>query len=571
MTEKNPVATPSKQWAAQSKTWDLVDTLWGGTAAMRSAGKVYLPQEPAETETAYFNRLERSVLTPMYPDTVKKLMGKIMRMPVVLEDDVPSGVIRYMNDVDAQGTDINEWTMRIGQSALNHGVTFILVDSPNVQEIEQARAEPVTRADAINGTMRPYAVHVKAPQLIGWKSKVQDGQVILTQARIVMISEEDSPENEFETITVERIHVWDIGRKRVYRKIEKKDTDSEEWILESDGTVDLDFIPLLPVYGYQHGFMVGHPPLLDVAYLNITHWQSDSDQRHILHVARVPMLFGSGLGDDERGDFQIQVGPNTMTRGPQGSDMKYVEHSGAGIEAGAFDLETLESRIAKLGLNMVIRRPTGDVTATSRALDQAETDSPLGMFARHLEAKLEDMLDLFALILDLGEDAGGSVTVFKDFTITQRDADDIKALADMRARSDISQQTYWLELKRRGLLNEDFDPDKEIDLLDLEFQDSEPGLTEEEANAANKVGDETEPADGHTHVLQANGFTNIVDGHRHSWEPTGSETSEDNGHKHRLRGIADGQSNSRQGQQDEGTAPAGQSGQVSSSTDSGGE
>lgn len=541
MTEKFPVATPSTQWNAQSKTWDLVDSLWGGTQTMRNAAQLYLPQEPAETETAYFNRLARSVLTPMYPDTIKKLMGKIMRMPVVLEDDVPPGVMRYMEDIDAEGTDINEWTMRIGQAALNHGVTYILVDSPNVETVEAEREKPVTRADAINGTMRPYAVHVKSPQVLGWKSEVRNGQVVLTQVRILMISVEDSPEDEFTNVEVTRIHVWEIGRKRIYRLVKGSEKEEDEWVLESDNVVELDFIPLIPIYGQQFSFMVGRPPLLDVAYLNVTHWQSDSDQRHILHVARVPILFGSGLGDDERGDFQIQVGPNTMTRGPQGSDMKFVEHTGAGIEAGAVDLETLESRIAKLGLNMVIRRPTGDVTATSRALDQAETDSPLGMFARQLEHQLEKMLDLFALILDLGEDAGGSVTVFKDFTITQRDADDIKALADMRTRGDISQLSYWEELKRRGLLNEDFDPETEVDLLDLEYQDGVPGFTEEELDSANKVGDETGDADGHTHILQANGFTNKVDGHRHKWEPTGSETTDGPDHEHPLRGIADGQ------------------------------
>jgi hypothetical protein len=383
---------------------------------------------------------------------------------------------------------------------------------------------------------------------------------------------EDSDEDEFTQVEVTRIHVWEIGRKRVYRK----DVDADgnvEWVLEQDVDVQLPLIPLIAIYSHKLSFMIGEPPLLDVAWLNVSHWQSDSDQRHILHVARVPLLFGSGLGNEERGDFQIQVGPNTMTRGPQGSDMKYVEHSGAGIEAGAKDLEVLEARMAKLGLNMIVRgtRVGGNETATARVLDQSESDSPLGMFARHLEAKLEDMLDLFALILDLGEDAGGSVTLFKDFSITQRDADDVKSLADMRTRGDISQITYWEELKRRNLLNEDFDAEKEIDLLDLEYQDSEPGLTEGEADAANKVGDETGVEDGHTHVLQANGFTNIVGDHRHQWEPTGTATSTADGHSHPLRGIADGQTNSRQGQQEEGAASAGQSSQGNQQSDSGGE
>jgi hypothetical protein len=36
--------------------------------------------------------------------------------------------------------------------------------------------------------------------------------------------------------------------------------------------------------------MMGISPLRDLAYLNVKHWQSQSDQDTILHVARVPIL-----------------------------------------------------------------------------------------------------------------------------------------------------------------------------------------------------------------------------------------------------------------------------------------
>ena len=39
--------------------------------------------------------------------------------------------------------------------------------------------------------------------------------------------------------------------------------------------------------------------MIDLAWLNLAHWQSASDQRHILHVARVPFLFGRGLSEGE--------------------------------------------------------------------------------------------------------------------------------------------------------------------------------------------------------------------------------------------------------------------------------
>jgi hypothetical protein len=537
--KKNPVAIESQWWQNMQATWHLVHSLWGGTDAMRVAGRTYLPQEPAEPEAAYRNRLAKSVLTPIYMDTIKKLMGKIMRQPVVLEEDVPPSVIRYMSDIDTMGTDINEWTKRIGEAALNDGVTYILVDAPNADQQRAVTGTNVTFLDTLQGRTRPYAVHVAADQVIGWKSKTVDGRSVLTQVRIYCITEEDG-DDEFSTVEVHRIHVIEQNRKRTYLRVVEED-GSTDWVLEEDLATDFDNIPLIAVYGGQPiGFMKGQPPLLDVAHLNVAHWQSDSDQRHITHVARVPLLFGSGLGEDED-DFQIEIGPNTMTKGPMGSDMKYVEHTGNSIEAGLMDLEILESRMAKIGLNMVIRRATGDVTATSRALDQAETDSPLGMFARHLESKLEEMLDWFAWIIDRKTDEGGSVTVFKDFTIGARDADDIKALADMRVRGDISQRTFWEECKRRGLLADNFDAEKEIDLLDLEYQDGMLGLSEEEDNAANHIGDTTGNTDGHTHVLQANGFTNVVNGHRHTWEPTASVTSVDDGHSHSLGGIGDGE------------------------------
>jgi hypothetical protein len=310
MTEKNSVAKPSSQWEAQKPVWDLVNTLTGGTRAMRAAGTEYLPQEPKESEEAYRNRLSRSVLTPLYEDTLNKLIGKIMKQPVVLGEDVPASIAKYQDDIDAAGTDINEWTKRIGFWSMNHGVTYMLVDAPNKQAVAEREGRAVSRADVLKGDLRPYAVHVKAPQLLGFKTEVVDGQVRLTQARIYMVDEEDVPGDEFAQQAVERIHVWEIGRHRTYQLVTDKDTKEKEWMLEEDVTTDLDIIPLIPVYGKHVDFMLGTPTMLDIGYLNIAHWQSDSDQRHILHVARVPILFGSGLGNDERSNFVLEVGPN---------------------------------------------------------------------------------------------------------------------------------------------------------------------------------------------------------------------------------------------------------------------
>ena len=56
------VATPTGTVIAAESARALPRTLMGGTDAMRVKGTVYLPQEMAESTTAYQIRLKRSFL-----------------------------------------------------------------------------------------------------------------------------------------------------------------------------------------------------------------------------------------------------------------------------------------------------------------------------------------------------------------------------------------------------------------------------------------------------------------------------------------------------------------------------
>lgn len=82
--------------------------------------------------------------------------------------------------------------------------------------------------------------------------------------------------------------------------------------------------------------MRGSPPLLNLALLNIKHWQSQSEQDNILHVARVPLLVAYGLADGET----LTIGSSSATRfdDRQRQGLEYVEHTGAAIEAGKISL-----------------------------------------------------------------------------------------------------------------------------------------------------------------------------------------------------------------------------------------
>lgn len=526
------VAQPSPAYRSMSNDWAMVSVLWAGTSALRVPGvaKQFLPQYPKETDDDYRARLTQSVLTNFYRTTIKRAVGKIFKQPIVLNDDVPPGVRDLEDNIDERGGDISSFGLEVAEAAMNYGMTHILVD------YQQVSAEELAAMDTPNGgllrelsmNLRPYWVHVKPTQLIGWKSRIVGGKFELTQIRIYEEVEVDDPNNEFGQTCVKRVRVYDVpGRIRVFELQTNATTKQEEWVLRSDdamywpGGKQLDRIPLVTIYTNKRAEMQAEPMLADMAHLNVAHFQSDSDQRNILHVVRVPILFYKATSSDDEDDFELNVGPFVVTRGGPESDLKYVEHQGGSIEAGNKDLADLEARMGEMAMALVMRQQPGNPTATGAAIDSAETDSPLHSVALALQDGIDRALDLTSLWLNGEEDTGGTCRVNTDFGLSQASAEHIKTLTDARRNGDISRETYWNELMRHGYLVDTFDPQVEADRLELEASGL-GGLGS--PDMSNAPGDETEPADGHTHTLEANGQTNTVDGHFHTWTPQGDMT-----------------------------------------------
>jgi hypothetical protein len=468
-------------------------------------------------------------------------------------EDVPQELRKYEVNIDNQGTSLNVFARNVLESAIDDGVTHILVDYSDTQNVEGDFTDgSLTIEQEEKLGVRPYARHVKAADLIGWKWQISNNKKVITQVRIQEFVKVEGAD-EFSQVTKQRIRVIEPFIQRVYEKVEQEDKvnkdGEEEWRLIDAKVTTMGVVPLVTLYTNKIGFLLGQPLLTDIAHLNVAHWQSDSDQRNILHIARIPILFATGFGDDDS-QVTIEIGSNTFAKAPKGATLAYVEHTGKGIEAGVNDLKDLEERIQLLGMELLVKRPQGNVTATARTLDQAEADSELGLIAKELENALNHMLDLFGKWLGLGDDGGGSVEVFKDFGIESEDLQDVDLLLRARMAGEISQMTFWDEIKRRGLLSDSFNAETEIDLLDIESggsvnesdsseddEDEIPGTAKERRNQA---GDVTASTDGHYHTLQDGGQTSPVtdpdtgETHFHTWDELAIRTSVDDAHSHIL-------------------------------------
>ena len=454
MIPNSDIDTPCAACQAMEKARELPRTLMGGTTAMRAASGRYLPREPAETAQAYLDRLNRSVLFNAYRQAVRTLTGKVFSKPLVL--DTPSPDIRtWCQDIDLAGRDLHNFARDVLEDAF-YGVSYILVDHP-------PRPQGLSLAQERQSGARPYFVHVPSASLIGFRTDRQNGAERLVQARILESAQ--IPDGTYGDKTVSQVRVLELapgedGLERcVYTVWRQSPDDPGLWAVmpELSGVMSLNFIPLVPVYTNRTGFMQGTPPLIDLADLNAAHWRSSSDQETILHFTRVPLLFGKCLGPDAA---RLEIGPNRMIRceAPE-AELKYVEHSGSSIAAGRQALMDLEDRMAALALEPLVPR-TGSQTATARAIDAAQAHCTLQAWALGLEDALKLALRYLGAWAGLPPKACGQARLTTDYGLSL-DPTELTQLTQAYQAGLLSRQTVWSEMIRRGLLDDQFNPEEE--------------------------------------------------------------------------------------------------------------
>ncbi|WP_256665313.1 DUF4055 domain-containing protein [Pseudomonas sp. SLFW] len=429
--------------------WDIVDPLMGGTSAMRVAGAKLLPKWPKEEREDYDSRVKQSTLLPAYSETVKNMTGRVFAEPLVLSDDIPESLQQYAENIDRQGNNLQVWAQTFFANALARGLCHVLVDYPQTVGPD-GKALIRTRAEEQAARVRPYVILIHAQQVLGWRSASQAGEHVLTQFRYIETVEED--DGAFGTKSIQQIRVLTPGAWATYRK----SNDKDEWLLHKEGRNSLSVIPLTTFYTGRTGYMTATPPLLELAHLNVKHWQSQSDQDNILHVARVPMLAISGIDDDQ---WELKVGTASATKLPTGGEMKWVEHTGKAIEAGRVSLQDLEDQMRIAGAKLLQREKQAVKTATQAEEEAAQEMSPLETMAGQLEDALDQIFQFFAAYT--GQAEGGHVQVNGNFDVDFAPETTLPLLLNMAAQGRLSDQTLFAEYQRRGVVSTDLKWDEE--------------------------------------------------------------------------------------------------------------
>lgn len=446
------VAKPTPAAERLIESASLGRVLMGGTKSMRQAEQAYLPRFPAESNEAYQARLNSSFLFNGFKKTVQDMTGRVFTKSVEIEGEVLKEEHR---NIDMQGRDLSAFARDVFEAGLSGcGLSFIMVDAP-------PRDGSETRAEDLAGNLRPYLVHVAVEEVLGWKSTTVGSRTVLEQFRIMETVELQDAMDEFKTVSVEQVRVLTLVEGRVNVRLYRRVAETEEWSIFDEFGTEATEITVVPFYASRTGFLTAEPPLEDLADKNVEHWQSASDQRNILHAARVPILHATGRDPDD-GALVVSAGTATTSRNPN-AKLEWVEHTGAAIEAGRNDLKDIEFQMQVLGLQLLV---AGTETATGASLDAAKETAPLAMIADNLKDALEQALRWFTMYQ--GNEQDVAVKVNKDFGVTMLTPQELTVMLTAVNTGNMPRRVFVEEMKRRGFIAEDTDTSAYLDGIEDE-------------------------------------------------------------------------------------------------------
>ena len=349
---------------AMTPEWNQMAAVTNGSDFMKELHGRYLPQEPREDDDAYAARIGRSVLSPFTLRLIENAAGMVLRRPIGVDGD--SYWKEFSRNVDGLGSSINEYARRSLVSSLTYGHSAILIDFPNDPGI-------LTLRDEIASGRRPYFINIDAPQIWGWRQESTNPSSKLTQIRLhewVCVPEGDFGEKREEQIRVIRPGTF------------------ETWNTEgliSTGAYSLDEIPLVPIYSNRMGMLTSKPPLLDIASLNITHYQRQADLINALHIAAMPILVLEGWDDQPEG---TSVGVNYGLSTVPGNKVYYVGADSSSFQAQQDEIQQLEAQMSSLGVTKLLGQKFVAESADAKRIDQAQAYSVLSIISMQLESAL---------------------------------------------------------------------------------------------------------------------------------------------------------------------------------------
>lgn len=448
----------------QKDQWEIMDDLYQGADRVKEKTTKYLPATELElqemrtsvganslTKTRYAQRLDRAVFINGIDRLTKFAMGHLFRESVKIPEAFSSKNDKLMKDADLLGTDLRQFIRNVSTRAYVLGHQFVVVDMP--------RRAPGSLQEQKNGNFRPYLVALDPMDLVDWSiSTAEDGTPQLDWAIILRTEyEERTP---FAARRPKNVYiVWYKDRWERYEVIDPSNANSETRpTLMEEGVNPIGEVPIYAIYSNLVRPMVSRPPLMEAAYINISHYQTYSMSNHGLMYHLNPLLVFIGLHED--GDVKLNA--STAAYLPRESEAKYVEYQGSGLKIAFEAAKALADEMMEAGLRSTTFLGA-NTSAEARRVAKSDFNAFLISVANSYEHGWTKILQAVGKWQDVQYTDDEAKPVFnKDFDVTIMDAGLARFYLESLQAGAISQKTFLKSMVRGDVFNKELDVDNEI-------------------------------------------------------------------------------------------------------------
>lgn len=450
---------PSGDYHAMQPYWRKVTSLFGGVETMRRSG--YLTQFKGESDPAYKDRIEAACLTNIYRDVVENLAQRPFSEEVALSDESDPALVEFSQDIDGRGNDLHVFAGETFFNGVGYGLDWIYVDYTG-------RGNALTKAEEIASNARPVWLRYPAESVLAAYSDIIDGREQFVHVRL---SESVTRRDGFGEKTIERVRVIDrVETETGYGDptwlLWQRAENAAKWEVIEEGTITLGFIPLVPVIlgRRTHGWAY-HPPMQDAAELQIEHFRQENYLRFAKLMTAFPMLVGEGV--DNPGE-DLAIGPSTVLFTGSSSEggtrrFVFIEPAATSLAFLRNDLDAMARELRELG-RQPLTAQSGNLTVITTAVAAQKGNSAVQSWALGLKDALELALQYTAEWMGLSGYVA-NVTINTDLGDFINGTESVPELIGMYQTGIISRETLVHELKRRNVLDRDYDADLDLETI----------------------------------------------------------------------------------------------------------
>ena len=444
----NLPSTLSRAASAYSSNLLLLLDCWN---ELEGRERAYLPKEAKEPPQAWSDRIRRTTFDNRFEPAIKDYAGLLSVFS--LNDDVAQSIVDNKDNIDQCGNDLWTFFHEADQYCLRDGWCGVMVEYPPLDPNINSQA------DLLLSDRRPYLVLIDRRDILNWRTTKINGKPTLS--RVTIRETQLEPDGEYGEKEVVYYRVLVPGEYFVFQIIEGKGNEAQLLLVEN-GTTSLTNIPLVYYSVTESQLFSAKAPFLNLAKLNIEHFQKRSQLNEVLRKCNLPVPVVKGLvttSAEAKNPPPLVIGPNSVVHLPKDGDLYFAEPSGSAIAASKDDIKDLEAAMERMTLDFLT---SGDrqKTATEVVLDSTKTSANLKGVARRKESAIQQVFKFW--VQYTGEVEGGGIAQDEDLLslpLTPEQTDKLESLA---TQGMISQHTLLLLLQRGKVLPRQFDIDAEV-------------------------------------------------------------------------------------------------------------